>query len=208
MKAHAEQSMRRLQETSRSIRQFFRSRVFRESYGLYSGIFDMDMKEVNPDGNGHVNSTIARQLALYVTMYSPLQMAADVPEVYNRHLDAFQFIKDVAVDWDESRYLEAEPGRYIVAARKAKGGDDWYVGCTANENGHQSTISLDFLDKDKNTRRLYMPMRQTRITPPTRMHIKSRRKGDIKEPSEDEGCSGRWLCHIHQAYRQVIQNKR
>lgn len=113
------------------------------------GIFDMDMKEVNPDGNGHVNSTIARQLALYVTMYSPLQMAADVPEVYNRHLDAFQFIKDVAVDWDESRYLEAEPGRYIVAARKAKGGDDWYVGCTANENGHQSTISLDFLDKDK-----------------------------------------------------------
>lgn len=113
------------------------------------GIFDMDMKEVNPDGNGHVNSTIARQLALYVTMYSPLQMAADVPEVYNRHLDAFQFIKDVAVDWDESRYLGAEPGRYIVAARKAKGGDDWYVGCTANENGHQSTISLDFLDKDK-----------------------------------------------------------
>ena len=113
------------------------------------GIFDMDMKEVNPDGNGHVNSTIARQLALYVTMYSPLQMAADVPEVYNRHLDAFQFIKDVAVDWDESRYLEAEPGRYIVAARKAKGGDDWYVGCTANENGHQSTISLDFLDKNK-----------------------------------------------------------
>ena len=113
------------------------------------GIFDMDMKEVNPDGNGHVNSTIARQLALYVTMYSPLQMPADVPEVYNRHLDAFQFIKDVAVDWDESRYLEAEPGRYIVAARKAKGGDDWYVGCTANENGHQSTISLDFLDKDK-----------------------------------------------------------
>ena len=87
--------------------------------------------------------------AVSLSMYSPLQMAADVPEVYNRHLDAFQFIKDVAVDWDESRYLEAEPGRYIVAARKAKGGDDWYVGCTANENGHQSTISLDFLDKDK-----------------------------------------------------------
>lgn len=113
------------------------------------GIFDMDMKQVNPEGNGHVNSTIARQLALYVTMYSPLQMAADVPEVYNRHLDAFQFIKDVAVDWDESRYLEAEPGQYIVAARKAKGCDDWYLGCTANENGHQSVISLDFLDKDK-----------------------------------------------------------
>ena len=113
------------------------------------GIFDMDMKEVNPDGNGHVNSTIARQLALYVTMYSPLQMAADVPEVYNRYMDAFQFIKDVAVDWDESRYLEAEPGRYIVAARKAKGTDDWSGGCTANEDGHDSTLSLDFLDKGK-----------------------------------------------------------
>ena len=113
------------------------------------GIFDMDMKTVNPDGNGHVNSTIARQLALYVTMYSPLQMAADLPEVYNRHLDAFQFIKDVAVDWDCSRYLEAEPGRYIVAARKAKGRDDWYVGCTAAEGGHTSELSLDFLDKGR-----------------------------------------------------------
>ena len=82
-------------------------------------------------------------------MYSPLQMAADVPEVYNRYMDAFQFIKDVAVDWDESRYLEAEPGRYIVAARKAKGTDDWFIGCTANEDGHDSTLSLDFLDKGK-----------------------------------------------------------
>lgn len=113
------------------------------------GIFEMDMKTVNPDGNGHVNSTLARQLALYVTMYSPLQMAADVPEVYNRYMDAFQFIKDVAVDWDESKYLEAEPGRYIVAARKAKGTDDWFVGCTANEDGHESTLDLNFLDSDK-----------------------------------------------------------
>ncbi len=113
------------------------------------GIFDMDMKEVNPDGNGHVNSTIARQLGLYVTMYSPLQMAADVPEVYNRFMDAFQFIKDVAVDWDESKYLEAEPGRYIVAARKAKGRNDWFIGCTANEDGHSSDLKLDFLDADK-----------------------------------------------------------
>lgn len=113
------------------------------------GIFEMDMKTVNPDGNGHVNSTLARQLALYVTMYSPLQMAADVPEVYNRYMDAFQFIKDVAVDWDESKYLEAEPGRYIVAARKAKGKDDWFVGCTANEDGHESTLDLSFLDSDK-----------------------------------------------------------
>ena len=113
------------------------------------GIFEMDMKKVNPNSQGHVNSTLARQLALYVTMYSPLQMAADVPEVYNRFLDAFQFIKDVPDDWDESRYLEAEPGRYIVAARKAKGGDDWYVGCTAGEEGHQSTLALDFLDKGR-----------------------------------------------------------
>lgn len=113
------------------------------------GIFEMDMSKVNPNSNSHVNSTIARQLALYVTMYSPLQMAADLPEVYNRFLDAFKFIKDVAVDWDESRYLEAEPGRYIVAARKAKGSDDWFVGCTANEDGHESSLSLDFLDKDK-----------------------------------------------------------
>ncbi|MDE6096734.1 MAG: glycoside hydrolase family 97 protein [Muribaculaceae bacterium] len=110
------------------------------------GIFEMDMKKVNPNSQGHVNSTLARQLALYVTMYSPLQMAADVPEVYNRFMDAFQFIKDVPVDWDDSRYLEAEPGQYIVAARKAKGGDDWYVGCTSGENGHVSDLSFDFLD--------------------------------------------------------------
>lgn len=113
------------------------------------GIFEMNMKKVNPHSAGNVNSTLARQLALYVTMYSPLQMAADVPEVYNRFLDAFQFIKDVAVDWDESRYLEAEPGQYIVAARKAKGTDDWFIGCTAAENGHESELVLDFLDKGR-----------------------------------------------------------
>lgn len=113
------------------------------------GIFEMDMGKINPNSKSWVNSTLARQLALYVTMYSPLQMAADLPENYNRFLDAFQFIKDVAVDWDESRYLEAEPGRYIVAARKAKGTNDWFVGCTANENGHTSVLSFDFLDKGK-----------------------------------------------------------
>lgn len=112
------------------------------------GIFEMDMKKVDPNNNSHVNSTLARQLALYVTMYSPLQMAADLPEVYNRFMDAFQFIKDVPVDWDESRYLEAEPGRFIVAARKAKGGDDWYVGCTANQDGHESVLNFDFLDPE------------------------------------------------------------
>ena len=113
------------------------------------GIFVMDMKKINPNSAGHVNSTLARQLALYVTMYSPLQMAADYPEHYEQFMDAFQFIKDVAVDWDESKYLEAEPGRYIVAARKAKGSDNWFIGCTANEDGHSSELSFDFLDKDK-----------------------------------------------------------
>ena len=113
------------------------------------GIFEMNMQKINPNSVGHVNSTLARQLALYVTMYSPLQMAADVPEAYERFMDAFQFIKDVAVDWDDSKYLEAEPGRYIVAARKAKGTDNWFVGCTASEHGHATRLPLDFLDKGR-----------------------------------------------------------
>ena len=113
------------------------------------GIFEMDMSKMNPDSHSHVNSTLARQLALYVTMYSPLQMAADVPENYERFMDAFQFIKDVAVDWDDSKYLEAEPGRYIAVARKAKGTNDWFVGCTSSEHGHSSALKLDFLDEGK-----------------------------------------------------------
>ncbi len=113
------------------------------------GIFVMDMKKINPNSSGHVNSTLARQLALYVTMYSPIQMAADYPEHYEQHMDAFQFIKDVAVDWDESRYVEAEPGQYIVVARKAKNSDEWFVGCTAAENGHKSVVSFDFLDPER-----------------------------------------------------------
>ncbi|MBQ2236370.1 MAG: glycoside hydrolase family 97 catalytic domain-containing protein, partial [Muribaculaceae bacterium] len=113
------------------------------------GVFEMDMWKNNPSNPNHCNSTIARQLALYVTMYSPLQMAADLIENYEPHMDAFQFIKDVAVDWDDSRYLEAEPGRYIVAARKAKGTGNWFVGCTASEHGHTSTLRLAFLDAGK-----------------------------------------------------------
>ena len=113
------------------------------------GIFVMDMKKINPNSSGHVNSTLARQLALYVTMYSPIQMAADYPGHYEQHMDAFQFIKDVAVDWDESRYVEAEPGQYIVVARKAKNSDEWFVGCTAAENGHKSVVSFDFLDPER-----------------------------------------------------------
>ena len=100
-------------------------------------------------GARFVNSTLARQLALYVTMYSPLQMAADVPNSYEHYADAFQFIKDVAVDWQKSLYLEAEPGDYITIARKEKGGDRWFIGCTADEVGHQSSLKLDFLDKGR-----------------------------------------------------------
>ncbi|MCF2594495.1 glycoside hydrolase family 97 protein [Bacteroides caecigallinarum] len=113
------------------------------------GIFEMDCSKMNPTNNSRVRSTLARQLALYVTMYSPLQMAADIPENYERFMDAFQFIKDVAIDWDESRYLEAEPGEYITIARRAKGTDDWYVGCTAGYNGHKSDFKLDFLTPGK-----------------------------------------------------------
>ena len=113
------------------------------------GIFEMDMSKNNPNNPNHVNSTLARQLALYVTMYSPLQMAADMIENYEKHMDAFQFIKDVAVDWDDSRYIAAEPGRYIVAARKAKGTGNWFVGCTASEHGYNTPLKLSFLDAGK-----------------------------------------------------------
>lgn len=110
------------------------------------GLFVMDMSEMNPDNKSHANVTLANQLGLYVTMYSPLQMAADLPENYSKFMDAFQFIKDVAVDWDKSLYLEAEPARYITAARKAKGSDEWFVGNTTGIAPHESDIKLDFLD--------------------------------------------------------------
>ncbi|NGY36630.1 glycoside hydrolase family 97 protein [Flavobacterium sp. XN-5] len=113
------------------------------------GIFEMDLSKLNPDNGSHVNSTIANQLALYVTMYSPLQMAADLPENYNRFLDAFQFIKDVAIDWSDSKYLEAEPGQYITAARKAKGTNNWFVGNVNGETSRTSNIKFDFLEKGK-----------------------------------------------------------
>lgn len=113
------------------------------------GVFEMDISKLNPNNNSHVNSTIANQLALYVTMYSPLQMAADLPEHYEQFMDAFQFIKDVAIDWDKSIYLEAEPGRYITIARKEKGSSNWFIGNVNGNNPRTSTIKLDFLDKGK-----------------------------------------------------------
>jgi hypothetical protein len=113
------------------------------------GIFETKVSVYNPNNNSYVRSTLARQLALYVTMYSPLQMAADLPETYNKYLDAFQFIKDVAVDWDDSKVLEAEPGDYITFARKAKGTNNWFIGSTCDEAGRTSTINFNYLDPGK-----------------------------------------------------------
>ena len=110
------------------------------------GVLETDLSTWS-DNPHQVGSTLVGQLALYVTMYSPLQMAADLPENYAKYMDAFQFIRDVACDWDDSKYLEAEPGDYITVARKAKGTDNWFVGGKCDENGHQSTIKLDFLDE-------------------------------------------------------------
>jgi len=111
------------------------------------GIFEMDLTYAG--NKSRVLSTIGGQLALYVTMYSPLQMAADLPENYEKHLDAFQFIKDVAVDWDKSVYLEAEPMEYITIARKAKGSDNWFMGSVAGKSAHDSQVKLDFLDEGR-----------------------------------------------------------
>ncbi len=113
------------------------------------GVFEMDVSKLNPNNNSHVNTTLANQLGLYVVMYSPLQMAADLPENYERFMDAFQFIKDVAIDWERSVYLEAEPSEFITIARKAKDSQDWFVG---NSNGYKkrkAVVDLSFLDKGK-----------------------------------------------------------
>lgn len=109
------------------------------------GIFQLDLSKVNPENDSHPGTTLARQLALYVIMYSPLQMAADMPQNYESHMDAFQFIKDVPVEWDEVKYIEAAPGEYIVTARR--NGEDWYIGGGAGYESHKSDIKLDFLEK-------------------------------------------------------------
>lgn len=113
------------------------------------GIFRMDIGSFVPGSTGHKKATVANQLGLYVTMYSPLQMAADLPEHYAEKADAFQFIKDVPVDWSESIYIDAEPQDYIIAARRAKGGDSWWVGGIADENGKDYDLKLDFLEPDR-----------------------------------------------------------
>lgn len=113
------------------------------------GIFDTKLDFMGTLPHGQVQTTLAKQLALYVTLYSPLQMAADLVENYEKHMDAFQFIKDVAVDWDDSKYIEAEPGDYITIARKAKGTNNWFVGGITDENARTATFTLDFLEPGK-----------------------------------------------------------
>lgn len=113
------------------------------------GIFENDISKLNPNNNSWVNSTLVNQLSLYVTMSSPLQMAADLIENYERFMDAFQFIKDIALDWDESKYLEAEPGEYLTIARRAKGTNNWFVASTNGETGRKVNMNFDFLEKGK-----------------------------------------------------------
>jgi glucan 1,4-alpha-glucosidase len=113
------------------------------------GIFQLNVSAYNPQNTSRVNTTLVNQLALYVTMYSPLQMAADFPETYNKHLDAFQFIKDVAIDWDESKVIEAEPGDYITVARKAKNKNQWFIGSVNDENPRVANINFSFLPAGK-----------------------------------------------------------
>jgi hypothetical protein len=113
------------------------------------GIFEIKMSYYDKNKTEQVHTTLAKQLALYVTMYSPLQMAADLLENYEKYPDAFQFIKDVAADWDESKYLEAEPGDYLTVARKTKGKESWFLGAITDENARKSVVKLDFLTKGK-----------------------------------------------------------
>lgn len=113
------------------------------------GIFDIKLEFMGDLPHGQVQTTLCKQLALYVTLYSPLQMAADLVQNYEKHMDAFQFIKDVAVDWDESKYIEAEPGDYLTIARKAKGTGNWFVGGITDENARTATFALDFLEPGK-----------------------------------------------------------
>jgi len=113
------------------------------------GIFETRVSAYNPQNNSFVHTTLAHQLALYVTMYSPLQMAGDLIETYNKHMDAFQFIKDVAVDWDATYIIEAEPGDYISIARKAKNKEEWFVGSISDENARTAKITFEYLPKGK-----------------------------------------------------------
>ena len=145
------------------------------------GIFEMNRSTFSPNHDSKVLSTLCGQLALYVTLYSPLQMAADLPENYEKHMDAFQFIKDVAVDWDRSVYLEAEPMQYVTIARKAKGSDTWFVGNVAGKQDFNSVIRLDFLDKGrKYEATIYADARDANYRTNPQAYTITRRKVDAK----------------------------
>ncbi|NWF89824.1 MAG: glycoside hydrolase family 97 catalytic domain-containing protein, partial [Ignavibacteriaceae bacterium] len=120
------------------------------------GIFQIKMDYYDKSKKEQVHTTLAKQLALYVVLYSPLQMAADLPENYEKFLDAFQFIKDVPVDWQETKILAAEPGDYIVTARKDKNSDNWFIGAITDESEREFTLNLDFLDNKNYTATLYL----------------------------------------------------
>lgn len=154
------------------------------------GIFVTKLSEWS-NNTSFVHSTLAGQLALYVTMYSPLQMAADLPEHYEKFDDAFQFIRDVAVDWDDSKYLEAEPGDYITVARKAKGTDNWFIGGKCDENGHKSVIKLDFLDKGKKYKcTIYADAKNAHYDHNPRAYIithKTVKRGDVLKINQASG---------------------
>ncbi len=113
------------------------------------GLFKIKLNQFDPNKKEQIHTTLTKQLALYVTMYSPLQMAADLPENYELHPDALQFIRDVAVDWDDTKILDAEPGDYIIEARKTKGKDSWFLGAISDENARSFTEILNFLDPGK-----------------------------------------------------------
>ena len=154
------------------------------------GIFVTRLSEWS-DNTSWARITIAGSLALYLTMYSPLQMAADLPEHYERFDDAFQFIRDVACDWDESIYLEAEPADYVTVARKAKGTDNWFIGGKCDENGHKSVVRLDFLDKGrKYDCTIYADARDAHYEKNPQAYTISRRtvkRGDVLKLTEAPG---------------------
>ena len=165
------------------------------------GIFEMDPRKNRPDftpnlnetlAPGSVTTTLANQLGLYVVMYSPLQMAADLPKNYMRFPDAFQFIKDVALDWDKSVYLEAEPGEYLTIARKEKGTDKWFVGNSNGYNRRNAEVNFSFLDKNKKyTATIYKDTKKTNYATNPQSYkiekIKVTSKSKIKIPTAEAG---------------------
>ena len=172
------------------------------------GIFEMDISKLNPENNSHVNSTLANQLALYVTMYSPLQMAADLPKHYEQFMDAFQFIKDVAIDWEKSVYLEAEPGDYITIARKEKDGNNWFVGNVNGLTPRTSEIEFDFLERGKTyIATVYADAEDAHYKDnPQAYEIKKYRVNSKSELSQKSAPGGGYAISIMEASKDEVKN--